>query len=64
MFKRHFAAMPALHGEQVPFLDASPSVDELPEGVAEDHALHLAALEEVAYRIPNFDNENCRRCLR
>jgi hypothetical protein len=25
--------------------------------------LHLAALEEVACRIPNFDNENRRRCL-
>ena len=59
-----FAAMPARHGEQVLFLDASPSVDEVPEGVAGDHAFHLAALEEVACRIPNFDIENRRRCLR
>ena len=56
--------MPAHHGEQVQSLDASPSGDEVPEGVDGDHALYLAALEEVACRIPNCDNANRRRCLR
>ena len=59
-----FAAMPARHGERVQSLDALPSGDEVPEGVAGDHAFHLTALENVACRIPSFDIENRRRCLR